>query len=170
MFWTDWGKNPKIERASLNGEGRASIVSSGLVWPNDVVIDFSTNNLYWVESSLDKVETADYNGNNRRQIFHYSGIHPFGVSVLSTTLYWTDWATVNGLLKMDKNNGTFLGGYKFPGRPMGVAVYDSSTQPAGMLSCKKYGAIQYHNFKRHDLWFRFVDKVKCNTFHTAYRF
>ena len=133
MFWTDVGQNPKIERASLNGEGRASIVNSGLIWPNDVITDLSSSKIYWIESSLDKIETADYNGNNRRQIFRYSGIHPFGVSVLSNILYWTDWATTNGLRKVDKNSGTILGSYKFPGRPMGVAVYDSSTQPAGMI-------------------------------------
>ena len=147
MFWTDYGQNPKIERASLNGEGRTSIVNSGLVWPNDIVVDFSTNKLYWVDSFLDKIETADYDGNNRRQIFYYSGIHPFGVSLLSTTLYWTDWDTPNGLLKMDKNSGSILGGYKVSGTPMGVALYDSSTQPAGMHNTGqvvKYRAIQLY--------------------------
>ena len=131
MFWTDLGQNPKIERATLNGEGRTTIVSSGLVWPNDVVIDFSSNQLFWVDGSLEKVETADYNGKKRRLIFRYNGTHPFGVSVLFNTLYWTSWASMRGLLKIDKNNGTLFDRYVFPGVPLGVAVYDKSTQPQG---------------------------------------
>ena len=131
MFWTDWGQNPKIERATLNGEGRTTIVSSGLVWPNDVVIDFSSNQLFWVDGSLAKVETADYNGQNRRLIFRSNGTHPFGVSVLSNTLYVTDWVLMRGLLKIDKNIGILFDRDVVPGQPMGVAVYDRSTQPQG---------------------------------------
>ena len=131
MFWTDLGQNPKIERATLNGEGRTTIVSSGLVWPNDVVIDFSSNQLFWVDGSLAKVETADYNGKNRRLIFHSNGTHPFGVSVLFNTLYWTSPLDVEGLIKIDKNNGTLFGRYVFRRQLMGVAVYDRSTQPQG---------------------------------------
>ena len=131
MFWTDLGQNPKIERATLNGEGRTTIVSSGLVWPNDVVIDFSSNQLFWVDGSLAKVETADYNGQNRRLIFRSNGTHPFGVSVLSNTLYVTDWVLMRGLLKIDKNIGILFDRDVVPGQPMGVAVYDRSTQPQG---------------------------------------
>ena len=101
IFWTDSGQSPKIERATLNGEGRTTIVSSGLLWPNDVVIDFSSNQLFWVDGSLAKVETADYNGKTRRLIFRSNGTHPFGVSVLFNTLYWTSPLDVEGLTDKD---------------------------------------------------------------------
>ena len=142
MFWTDLGQNPKIERATLNGEGRTTIVSSGLVWPNDVVIDFSSNQLFWVDGSLAKVETADYNGQNRRLIFRSNGTHPFGVSVLFNTLYVTSRYVIRGLLKIDKNNGTLYDRYVFPGLPLGVAVYDKSTQPQGETLVSSMKSIQ----------------------------
>lgn len=30
MFWTDWGKSPKIERAYLDGTSRKAIVTNDL--------------------------------------------------------------------------------------------------------------------------------------------
>lgn len=32
MFWSDWGKNPRIERAWMNGREREIIINSELVW------------------------------------------------------------------------------------------------------------------------------------------
>ena len=32
MFWSDWGKNPRIERAWMNGREREIIIDSELVW------------------------------------------------------------------------------------------------------------------------------------------
>jgi len=40
MYWTDWGDNPKIERANLDGSERTALLSRehGLVWPNGLAI------------------------------------------------------------------------------------------------------------------------------------
>ena len=135
MFWTDWGEDVKIERATLSGDGRASIVTSHVVQPNGIVIDFSSNTLFWVDSVLNYIATADYNGKNRKEIFAYKNIHPFDLCLLSSTLYWTDRADVNDLLKIDKKTGRYLGDYKTLGErgsSREIAVYDSSEQPAGM--------------------------------------
>ena len=131
MFWTDWGQSPKIERSTLNGEYRISIATSGLVWPNDVTIDFQDDRLYWTDAFLDKIEVADYDGSNRRQLFYRAGIHPFGVAVFSNSLYWTDWANARQVMQIEKTSGTVQGGFSFPGGPMGLVVYDSSRQPSG---------------------------------------
>lgn len=39
LFWTDWGKEPKIERAGLDGSARRVLVSEGLQWPNGLALD-----------------------------------------------------------------------------------------------------------------------------------
>jgi low density lipoprotein receptor-related protein 5/6 len=39
MFWSDWGKKPKIERASLDGTERVVLVSDDLGWPNGIALD-----------------------------------------------------------------------------------------------------------------------------------
>ena len=47
MFWTDWGEDPKIERAWMNGEDRRVIVDTGMGWPNGIAVDKERARLYW---------------------------------------------------------------------------------------------------------------------------
>jgi len=59
MYWTDWGVTPKIERASLDGSNRGTIVWGQLKWPNGLVIDKASQRLFWADAGLDKIETSD---------------------------------------------------------------------------------------------------------------
>lgn len=68
MFWTDWGRNPRIERASMDGKLRTVIISSKLYWPNGLTIDYPNNLLYFADAYLDFIDYCDYNGNNRKQV------------------------------------------------------------------------------------------------------
>ena len=43
MFWTDWGSPGKVERAYMDGSGRMTLADTGLVWPNDVTVDFAVS-------------------------------------------------------------------------------------------------------------------------------
>ena len=40
MFWTDWGKEPKIERAAMDGSERTLLVTTQLGWPNGIALDY----------------------------------------------------------------------------------------------------------------------------------
>jgi len=42
MFWTDWGKQSRIERADMDGGNRMVITSSNIVWPNGLTVDLAT--------------------------------------------------------------------------------------------------------------------------------
>ena len=68
MFWTDWGRNPRIERASMDGKMRTTIISNKLYWPNGLTIDYPNNLLYFADAYLDFIDFCDYNGNNRKQV------------------------------------------------------------------------------------------------------
>lgn len=68
MFWTDWGRNPCIERASMDGKQRTTIITNKLYWPNGLTIDYPNNLLYFADAYLDFIDYCDYNGNNRRQV------------------------------------------------------------------------------------------------------
>lgn len=59
MYWTDWGTIPKIERASVDGNNRRTIVQGQLKWPNGLVIDAASQKLIWADAGLDKIETSD---------------------------------------------------------------------------------------------------------------
>lgn len=56
MYWTDWGQQPKIERANLDGTDRLVLVDSHLGWPNGLALDYSTGKLYWGDAKMDKIE------------------------------------------------------------------------------------------------------------------
>jgi len=91
MFWTDWGKEPKIERASMDGSDRVVLVNTSLGWPNGIALDLVQRRLYWCDAKTDKIEVADMNGAKRREILSENVPHIFGFSLLGEFLYWTDW-------------------------------------------------------------------------------
>ena len=126
MYWTDWGSNPKIEQAAMDGSLRRSIVTGNLGWPNGLTIDQTTNLLYWADARLDTIEVSDLNGGKRRKILSSAAnIHPFGLTVYQGILYWTDWIH-KSISRFDVSNGNtemIITGLK---KPMDIHLYDAS--------------------------------------------
>ncbi len=76
MFWTDWGRNPRIERASMDGKLRTTIISNKLYWPNGLTIDYPNNLLYFADAYLDFIDYCDYDGKNRKQVLASDLVRP----------------------------------------------------------------------------------------------
>ena len=138
MFWTDWGSPPKIERASLAGLNRTVLVdlsSSNQNWPNAIFVDYTEDRIYWIDASIDTIDSTDLNGNNRRQIASpirpSHNMHPFDFTVYDDILYWSDWKTFS-IEKLNWTTGAYLGrfGIITPGFVFGVALLHQSRQPA----------------------------------------
>ena len=133
MIWTDWGSSPKIEKATLSGNQRVAIVTSNLHWPNGIELDRGNKRIYWVDGGEDRIESIDYNGNNRVLLSRVTGFHPFGVAMIPPFLFVSDWALRTLLHRLDAQTGHFLrSNYIGSGRPMGIVAYDSSRQPPGI--------------------------------------
>lgn len=66
MFWTDWGKIPKIEKIGMDGVGRKVIVRTGLKWPNGLALDLETETLYWGDAGTSQIECSTLEGRNRK--------------------------------------------------------------------------------------------------------
>ena len=66
MFWTEWGNNPRIERAALDGSDRSTIVKRNLTWPNGLAMDYKEGIIYWVDAKTKVVETSNIDGKNRK--------------------------------------------------------------------------------------------------------
>lgn len=136
MFWTDWGLNPKIERATSSGKQRSAIVTTNLYHPNGLDLDKGNQRIFWVDAALDRVESIDYNGGNRKLLFQRSGLHPFGVTLVPPFLFFTDWNTNREVHKLDALTGEVFRSYSINGgKPMGVVVYDGSRQPSASSPC-----------------------------------
>ena len=134
MFWTDWGSSPKIEKATLTGGQRVPIVTLNLQLPNGMELDRGHKRIYWVDGGTDRIESVDYQGNNRILLLRVIGFHAFGIAMISPFLFLTDWASGGVLHKLDADTGNYVvSNYKTRGRLMGIVAYDQSRQPSGMV-------------------------------------
>lgn len=82
MYWTDWGTNPKIERANLDGTDRVTLVNVTNGWPNGIAIDHVEKKLYWGDAKNDKIEMANLDGSGRVVLVSEELPHIFGFSLL----------------------------------------------------------------------------------------
>ena len=74
MFFSDNGPNPRIEKASLDGQDREVIVYSGLSRVFSLSVDILNDKLYWVDKTRHTVEVSNYDGTNRRVIRRMNGV------------------------------------------------------------------------------------------------
>ena len=140
LFFSDWGAVPKIERVSMDGSDRKIIVTAayGASAPTGIAIDKVDGRIYWADAMKDSIESADFNGGNRRTILKQFGSSinipletvggnalqvPFGLDLYKEHMFWTDWTT-NSLYRADKRAGgnvtLITGGF---GKPMNLHVY-----------------------------------------------
>ena len=133
MIWTDVGTYPKIEKASLSGNQRVTIVTTYLYQPNGIELDIGNKLIFWVDAGYDSVESVDYNGNNRKKLFQLDGLQPYGVALIAPFLFFTDWNTYHEVHKLDAITGYVLRSYNISGeQPMGIVAYDNARQPPGI--------------------------------------
>ena len=126
MYWTDWGANPKIEQAGMDGSARRAIVTGNLGWSNGLTIDQATNRLFWVDAKLDKIEVLELDGGNRQLILSSTAdIHPYALVVYENVLYWTDWGnkSISRYNLSSGNQDMIVNGLK---KPMDIHVIDPS--------------------------------------------
>ena len=60
MYYSDWGRFPRIERASMSGRGQLILVQGSLGWPNGLTIDYDESKLYWADAMLWVFKTLSY--------------------------------------------------------------------------------------------------------------
>lgn len=92
LFFSDWGVNPRIERADMDGDKRSRIVTTDLEWPNCLSVDQIEKRLYWTDAKMKHIMSSDFEGNFRKTIAKNLE-HPYGVSVGSRQVFFTDWKT-----------------------------------------------------------------------------
>ncbi|KAI4873047.1 hypothetical protein NFI96_006125 [Prochilodus magdalenae] len=138
MYWTDWGTNAKIERATLGGNFRTEIVNTSLVWPNGLTLDYDEQRLYWADASLQKIERCSLTGTNREVIVS-TAIYPFAMTVYGQHIFWTDWNT-RSIYRANKHDGSdqrvML--QNLPSRPMDIHVLSNSKQQQCSSPCQQF--------------------------------
>ena len=138
IYWTDWGYNPKIERAGMDGDPstRQTIVRGNLGWPNGLTIDYTNKRLYWADARLKKIETSNYDGTDRQLVASITPHHPFALATFENHLYYSDWFKFGkAIRKINK----FSGGEKSLVKAtlwsyMDISVYHPLRQPNGTIT------------------------------------
>ena len=133
MYWCNKFVVPKIEAASMDGDNRRILVSRGLYSPNGLTIDEKNNWLFWVDSHFDTLEYYDLERHTITTLLGSSSIlyHPFGLTSLNDTLYWTDWYRY-AVYQADKttasNPKVLVSGLS---QPMDIHAYDRDEKLPG---------------------------------------
>ena len=128
MYWTDWGTEAKIERASMDGTGRTVLHSTGLTWPNGLTIDYPAQTIYWVDAFLDNIEYSNVDGTGRFLLLSQLD-HPFSITLEGNILFWTDWIN-NAIHATHKtlSTGEFLVYNNLRDRPFGIEAVTPTRQ------------------------------------------
>uniref|UniRef100_A0A1B6FQL9 Protein cueball n=2 Tax=Cuerna arida TaxID=1464854 RepID=A0A1B6FQL9_9HEMI len=93
LYWTNCGKTASIERSLLDGSGRQTLTSEDLALPYAVVVDQTTDRIYWVDErpgSEFRIESADLEGKDRRVLISGSDHQPFALAVSAGQVFWAD--------------------------------------------------------------------------------
>ena len=81
----------------MDGRARQILHNSRLVRPYGLTLDYQNQVLYWIDASLDKIESSNVDGTNRTLIanfaFSSTSYHPFSMTFFNNILYWSDWGT-----------------------------------------------------------------------------
>uniref|UniRef100_A0A3P8ZIX3 EGF-like domain-containing protein n=1 Tax=Esox lucius TaxID=8010 RepID=A0A3P8ZIX3_ESOLU len=136
MFWSDWGQNPRIERAFMDGSGRQAIVTTKLYWPNGLALDYSTRRVYFADAYLKYIDYCDYNGNNRFQVMASDAVlqHPHSMTIFEDQIYWSERYTSQILRTNKFHGGNTTTVMTSVNQPMGIVMDHPIKQPAGMVN------------------------------------
>ena len=114
LFWVDQSPRSKVERCNLDGSNRTVIINStGVI--NDIIVDYSSNKLFWVNNENHEFHTSDLDGANQRIFIprptNPSQLYleqPFGMAKLGNQTFWTEWQTRSLYRALQTRQNSFL--------------------------------------------------------------
>lgn len=132
MYWTDWGTVPHIARANMDDGSNVEMLIQDNVtmgWPNGFAIDASTNEMFWCDGKLGRIEVASLAGTSRRLLSRLDGQHYFGLAIDSDYIYVTNWK-YGSILRLSRAGGSVERfGPLFSDVTMNGILYIPATQP-----------------------------------------
>ena len=103
MYWCDWGKTEKIEKATMDGNNRTLLVQTRGTSPLGLALDSDNRRLYWV-ASPGSLAFLDLDKGTTVQLLSgaISIAVSFGLTLDEKYLYWTD-AKSHAVYRADKS-------------------------------------------------------------------
>jgi low density lipoprotein receptor-related protein 5/6 len=56
-----------------------------------LAVDYDLSKIYWCDAKIDKIEMANFDGTERKEIVSDQLPHVFGFTLLNDWVYWSDW-------------------------------------------------------------------------------
>lgn len=144
LFVAEHGANTVIERADLAGENRKTIITSVSKVP-DIVVDTEEERIYWIDIGRNALETAKYDGTDRRLVRRSTNIYIMmsGLTLYKDVVCLTKFQE-NEVLCLDKRSGSVVWSTTFATQqPWSVEVYDKDLQKRVPHECEKKGCSQF---------------------------
>ncbi|KAI4468942.1 vitellogenin receptor-like protein-related-related [Holotrichia oblita] len=131
MYFSRWGNSPPvIERCQMDGSNRVALIDYKIVFPYGITVDYSTSQVYWLDTFLDMIEKIDFDGKNRRTIKQGPIVQNlYGISYFERDLYVSSWKD-NTIFKIDTKLQTETIVEKIS-RPYYLHVFHRQRQPDG---------------------------------------
>ena len=91
LYWSEWSHDvARIRKASMDGNDVSILFQNDLQRPYAVSLDFMNQILYWADAGLDRIESANVDGSNRRVVISSGLNEPFDLTLLGDMLYISD--------------------------------------------------------------------------------
>ena len=131
----------------MDGSSREVLHNTTLADTYAITIDYENQVLYWADYTLNKIESSDVDGSNRRTLSTVVR-DPYSIAYYNGSLYWGDdyYNRVLTGLATSPGSGTYLGG-SLSYDVHGIQVVSRETQPLGQQHCNSrtlIGAIEIH--------------------------
>ena len=125
----------KIEKATMDGNSRTVLHSSGLRDVYGLTLDFENKTLYWADYTNNIIEASSTDGSNRRTIVS-SLRDPWSIAFSEGVIYWTDVSddsiysyTIDGYSGNSSFGSIFQLSSSFGNNPYSLHVVKAKTQP-----------------------------------------
>lgn len=114
----------------MEGSNRMALHTTNLQRPYALTIDYATQTLYWADYALNKLESSNADGSNRR-LLTTNIRDPYAMIFFAGTLYWTDWS-YNGIYSTLTTSPSSVTSLLYLGvDPYGIQVFDKDVQFEG---------------------------------------
>jgi sugar lactone lactonase YvrE len=127
FFYTDWGYTPaRLGSANYDdGSARTVIINTAIVWPNGMTIDTTAQKIFWADSNLGTVDSANYDGSERTTLVSMrQADRLFGIAVDDSWIYLSGWGvrTVNKYPRDGSSNTPTIVSTQVLGQAGGLAI------------------------------------------------